>query len=44
MVVGDQGALMGLASLPVPPDPGGQVQQPLGHTHPNSEALIYLVS
>ena len=30
MVVGDQGALVGYADLPVPPDRRGQGQQPLG--------------
>src|SRR4249919_3956904 len=30
VVVGDQGALVGGADLPVPPDAGGQGEQPLG--------------
>src|SRR6266508_6833509 len=30
VVVGDQGALLGGAGLPIPPDRGGQRQQPLG--------------
>ena len=33
VVVGDQGALVGRADLPVPPDPGGQGEQPLRHPH-----------
>jgi hypothetical protein len=36
MVVGDQGALVGRTDLPVPPDPGGQRQQPLGDPDPDS--------
>src|SRR4029453_3022188 len=36
MVVGDQGALVGRADLPVPPDPGGQRQQSLSDPDPDS--------
>src|SRR5512132_889337 len=32
VVVGEQGPLVGGAGLPVPPDRGGQGQQPLGDT------------
>src|SRR4029450_1119037 len=35
VVVGDQGALVGCADLPVPPDPGGQGQQPLADPDPD---------
>jgi hypothetical protein len=33
VVVGDQGALVGLAEQPVEPDTGGQGEQPLRHPH-----------
>src|SRR4029453_6442132 len=36
VVVGDQGALVGRADLPVPPDPAGQREQPLGDTDPDA--------
>jgi hypothetical protein len=35
VVVGDQRSLVGLADLPVPPDAGGQGQQPLGDPDPD---------
>src|SRR5919109_1903150 len=35
MVVGDQGALVGGADLPVPPDPRGQGEQSLGNPDPD---------
>src|SRR5919109_5587922 len=35
VVIGDQGALVGDAGCPVPPDPGGQRQQPLGDPDPD---------
>src|SRR5215216_3940570 len=35
VVVGDQGALVGCADLPVPPDPGGQGKQPLRDPDPH---------
>jgi hypothetical protein len=35
VVVGDQGALVGGADLPVPPDRRGQGQQPLGDPDPD---------
>jgi hypothetical protein len=36
VVVGDQGALVGGADLPVPPDRGGQGQQPLSDPDPDA--------
>jgi hypothetical protein len=36
VVVGDQGALVGGTDLPVPPDAGGQGQQSLGDSDPDS--------
>src|SRR5262245_3499961 len=43
-VVGDQGALVWLAEFPVPPDPGGQGEQPLGdpdvHTGQGAPAML----
>src|ERR671934_398524 len=36
MVVGDQGALVGCADLPVPPDAAGQGEQPLADPDPDT--------
>jgi hypothetical protein len=35
VVVGDQGALVGRADLPIPPDRRGQGEQPLGDPDPD---------